>query len=138
MRGANAGAVLLLRSLGDLPETLRVPLFGAVGCRMAFPGIAPWDGRMFSEAWGTVWVQEKAVTQTPDTSGGLLRRSGRAFRALLAGSPVQTESVTTRPVERRLWSSSDLAHALPAGHVVVSLTTVAGAQVPPLLVDLRW
>ncbi|WP_377269174.1 ATP-binding protein [Peterkaempfera sp. SMS 1(5)a] len=137
MRGANAGALLALRSLADLPEALRAPLFGAVGCRMAFPGIAPWDGRLFAEAWGTVWVQEKAVTQTPDTSGGLLRRSVRAFRGLLAGAPVQTESVTTRSVERQLWSSSDLAHALPSGHAVVSLTTVDGAQVPPLLVDLR-
>ncbi|AXI81581.1 ATP-binding protein [Peterkaempfera bronchialis] len=137
MRGANAGALLTLRSLADLPETLRTPLFGAVGCRMAFPGIAPWDGRLFAEAWGTVWVQEKAVTQTPDTSGGLLRRSARAFRGLLAGTPVQTESVTTRSVERQLWSPSDLAHALPTGHAVVSLTSVEGAQVPPLLVDLR-
>ncbi|MFJ6217405.1 ATP-binding protein [Streptomyces sp. NPDC092296] len=137
MRGANAGALLALRSLADLPEALRAPLFGAVGCRMAFPGIAPWDGRLFSEAWGTVWVQEKAVTQTPDTSGGMLRRAGRAFRGLLAGAPVQTQSVTTRSVERQLWSPSDLAHALPAGHAVASLTTVEGAQVAPLLVDLR-
>lgn len=137
MRGANAGALLALRSLADLPEALRASLFGAVGCRMAFPGIAPWDGRLFAEAWGTVWVQERAVTQTPDISGGLLRRSARAFRGLLAGTPAQTESVTTRPVERQLWSASDLAHALPSGHAVVSLTTVDGAQVPPLLVDLR-
>ena len=137
LRGAHAGALLTLRSLADLPEALRAPLFGAVGCRMAFPGIAPWDGRLFSEAWGTVWVQEKAVTRTPDTSGGMLRHAGRTLRRLLAGTPVQTQSVTTRSVERQLWSSSDLAHALPAGHAVVSLTTVAGVPVPPLLVDLR-
>ncbi|MCD0486369.1 ATP-binding protein [Streptacidiphilus sp. ASG 303] len=137
MRGARAGALLALRSLADLPEGLRAPLFGAVGCRAAFPGIAPWDGRLFAEAWGTVWVQEKAVTHAPDTSGGLLRRTARAFRGLLAGAPVQTESVTTRSVERQLWSPSDLAHSLPAGHAVVSLATVEGRQVPPLLVDLR-
>ncbi|MDH6128608.1 ATP-binding protein [Kitasatospora sp. GP82] len=137
MRTVNAGAVLLLRTLVDLPEALRAPLFGAVGCRMAFPGIAPWDGKLFSEAWGTHLVPETSVTHTPDTSGGLLRRSGRLARKALSGTPVQTESVTTRDVERHRWSPSDLAHALPTGHAVVSLTTVAGEQVPPLLVDLR-
>ncbi|MFJ7279589.1 ATP-binding protein [Kitasatospora sp. NPDC098663] len=137
MRGANAGAVLLLRTLVDLPEALRAPLFGAVGCRMAFPGIAPWDGRLFSEAWGTHLVQETAVTHTPDTSGGVVRRAGRLGRRALSGTAAQTESVTTRDVERLRWSPSDLAHALPAGHAVVSLTAVSGEQVPPLLVDLR-
>ncbi|MFI9333011.1 ATP-binding protein [Kitasatospora sp. NPDC052868] len=137
MRGAHAGAVLLLRTLVDLPEALRAPLFGAVGCRMAFPGIAPWDGRLFSEAWGTHLVSETAVTHAPDTSGGVLRRAGRLGRKALSGTTAQTESVTTREVERLRWSSSDLAHALPAGHAVVSLTAVSGEQVPPLLVDLR-
>ncbi|MEY9950135.1 ATP-binding protein [Kitasatospora sp. GAS1066B] len=135
--GANAGAVLLLRSLVDLPEALRVPLFGAVGCRMAFPGIAPWDGKLFSEAWGTVLVRERAVTLAPDTSGGMLRKAGRLARKALSGTTAQTESVTTREVERQRWSPSELAHALPAGHAVVSLTSVSGEQVPPLLVDLR-
>lgn len=137
LRGANAGAVLLLRTLVDLPEALRAPLFGAVGCRMAFPGIAPWDGRLFSEAWGTHLVRETAVTHAPDTSGGALRRAGRMGRKALSGTTAQTESVTTRDVERLRWSPSDLAHALPAGHAVVSLTAVSGEQVPPLLVDLR-
>ncbi|MEW1911472.1 ATP-binding protein [Kitasatospora sp. NPDC085895] len=137
MRAANAGAVLLLRTLVDLPEPLRAPLFGAVGCRMAFPGIAPWDGRLFSEAWGTHLVTETAVTHTPDTSGGLVRKAARAGRKALSGTTAQTESVTTRDVERHRWSPSDLAHALPSGHAVVSLTTVDGDQVPPLLVDLR-
>ncbi|MFD8754992.1 ATP-binding protein [Kitasatospora sp. NPDC059577] len=137
MRGANAGAVLLLRTLMDLPEALRTPLFGAVGCRMVFPGIAPWDGKFFSEAWGTHVVHETEVTHTPDTSGGVIRRAGRVGRKALSGTTAQTESVTTRDVERLRWSPSDLAHALPAGHAVVSLTAVSGEQVPPLLVDLR-
>ncbi|WP_441246036.1 ATP-binding protein [Kitasatospora sp. McL0602] len=137
MRRGNAGAVLLLRTLVDLPEALRTPLFGAVGCRMAFPGIAPWDGRLFSEAWGTHLVQETAVTHAPDTSGGLLRRMGRAGRKALSGTTAQTASITTRDVERHRWSPSDLAHALPTGHAVISLTTVDGEQVTPVLVDLR-
>ncbi|CAN3983019.1 ATP-binding protein [Kitasatospora purpeofusca] len=137
LRGANAGVVLLLRTLVDLPEALRAPLFGAVGCRAAFPGIAPWDGKLFSEAWGTHLVRETAVTLAPDTSGGIVRRAGRLGRKALSGTTAQTESVTTREVERLRWSPSDLAHALPAGHAVVSLTAVSGEQVPPLLVDLR-
>ncbi|MFB7618524.1 ATP-binding protein [Kitasatospora sp. NPDC056181] len=137
MRGANAGAVLLLRTLMDLPEVLRTPLFGAVGCRMVFPGIAPWDGKFFSEAWGTHVIHEKVVTHAPLTEGGALRRAGRLGRKALSGTTAQTESVTTRDVERLRWSPSDLAHALPAGHAVVSLTAVSGEQVPPLLVDLR-
>lgn len=137
MRGANAGAVLLLRTLVDLPENLRTALFGAVGCRMAFPGIAPWDGRLFSEAWGTHLIRETAVTRAPDTSGGAFRRAGRLARKALSGTTAQTESVTVRDVERHRWSPSDLAHALPTGHAVISLTTVTGEQVPPVLVDLR-
>ncbi|MFJ6771209.1 ATP-binding protein, partial [Kitasatospora sp. NPDC091257] len=77
------------------------------------------------------------VTHTPDTSGGVIRRAGRVGRKALSGTTAQTESVTTRDVERLRWSPSDLAHALPAGHAVVSLTAVSGEQVPPLLVDLR-
>ncbi|MFI5534562.1 ATP-binding protein [Kitasatospora sp. NPDC051853] len=137
MRGANAGAVLLLRTLVDLPEALRTALFGAVGCRMAFPGIAPWDGKLFSEAWGTHLVRETAVTHTPDTSGGMFRKAGRGLRKALSGTAAQTESVTVRDVERHRWSPSDLAHALPGGHAVISLASVTGDQVPPLLVDLR-
>ncbi|QMU72299.1 ATP-binding protein [Streptacidiphilus sp. P02-A3a] len=137
LRGARAGAVLLLRTLADLPEALREPLFGAVGGRMAFPGIAPWDGTLFAETWGTVWVDEKDVTRAPDTSGGFLKRTWRSARAVLEGEKAQTESVTTRRVERRRWSPSDLAQLLPGGHAVLSLTAVDGTPVPPLLVDLR-
>jgi hypothetical protein len=136
LRSAHGGAVLGLRTLVDVPESLREPLFGAVGGRMAFPGLAPWDGRLFEEAWGTVWVDERDVTRAVDTSGGVLRRSFRGMRALLEGERAQTESVTTRKVERRRWSASDLAQVLPRGHAVVSLTSVDGSQVPPLLVRL--
>ena len=137
LRGAHAGAVLLLRTLADLPEALRAPLFGAVGGRMAFPGIAPWDGALFAETWGTVWVDERDVTRAPDTSGGFLKRTWRSARAVLDGERAQTESVTTRRVERPRWSPSDLAQLLPGGHAVLSLTAVDGTPVPPLLVDLR-
>ncbi|MEY9942860.1 hypothetical protein ABH932_007696 [Streptacidiphilus sp. MAP5-52] len=136
LRGANAGALLMLRTLIDLPEQLRAPLFGAVGGRMAFPGIAPWDGKLFAESWGTVWVDEKDVTRAPDMSGGMIRKLFRGARTVLAGERAHTESVTTRKVERRRWSASDLAQVLPRGHAVVSLTSVDGTQVPPLMIKL--
>jgi hypothetical protein len=45
--------------------------------------------------------------------------------------------VTVRQVERERWSASELAHAVPAGHAVLSLTSVKGEHTPPSLVDLR-
>ncbi|WP_404817189.1 ATP-binding protein [Streptomyces thermolineatus] len=137
LRSANAGTVLALRTLDDVPEGLRSGLVGAAGCRMVLPGTTTWDGRRFAEAWGTEWVEERDVTRTPDRTGGLLRRTGRGLRRLLTGEAATTESVTVRRVERERWSPSELAHGLPPGHAVLSLTTVRGEHVPPLLVDLR-
>jgi hypothetical protein len=137
LRSANAGAVLTLRTLDDVPEALRSALLGAVGCRMAFSGVTTWDGKRFAEAWGTTWVEARDVTRTPDQSGGLLRRLTRGVRKLFTGEAVTTESVTVRKVERERWSASDLAHAVPAGHAVVSLTATDGEHAPPILADLR-
>lgn len=137
LRSANAGAILTLRTLDDVPEALRSTLLGAVGCRMAFSGITTWDGKRFAEAWGTTWVEARDVTRTPDQSGGLLRRVVRGVRRVFTGEAVTTESVTVRAVERERWSASELAHAVPAGHAVLSLTAVDGEHVPPVLADLR-
>ncbi|WP_433894715.1 ATP-binding protein [Streptomyces sp. CA-111067] len=137
LRSANAGALLTLRTLDDVPESLRSALLGAVGCRMALSGITTWDGRRFAESWGTTWVETRDVTRTPDMSGGMLRRTSRGVRRLFTGEAATTESVTVREVERERWSASDLAHALPPGHGVLSLTTTAGEHAPPVLVDLR-
>jgi hypothetical protein len=137
LRSANAGVVLGLRTLDDIPENLRGPLVGAMGCRMALAGVSPWDGGFFAEAWGTTTVQTQDITRTPDQSGGLPRRIGRGVRRLFTGETVTTESVTVREVERERWSASDLAHGVPAGHAVVSMTTTRGEHAPPVLVDLR-
>lgn len=137
LRSANAGAVLTLRTLDDAPETLRSALLGAVGCRMAFSGVTTWDGKRFAEAWGTTWVETRDVTRSPDQSGGLLRRLGRGVRRIFTGEAATTESVTVRKVERERWSASDLAHAVPAGHAVLSLTATTGELAPPILADLR-
>ncbi|WP_235032621.1 type IV secretory system conjugative DNA transfer family protein [Actinacidiphila yanglinensis] len=137
LRSANAGVVLTLRTLDDVPDHLRSALLGAVGCRMALSGITTWDGKRFAEAWGTTWVEARDVTRTPDQTGGMLRRTTRGVRRLVTGERATTESVTVRSVERERWSASDLAQQVPAGHAVVSLTTTAGEHAPPVLVDLR-
>jgi hypothetical protein len=129
--------VLGLRTLDEVPESLRGPLVASVGCRMAFAGVTPWDGRFFSEAWGTTRVQTRDITRTPDQSGGMFRRMSRGVRRLFTGEAVTTESVTVREVERERWSASDLAHGVPAGHAVLSLTTTGGEHAPPILLDLR-
>ncbi|WUH95707.1 ATP-binding protein [Streptomyces sp. NBC_00433] len=137
LRSANAGVVMTLRTLDEVPDDLRTALLGAMGCRMAMSGVTTWDGKRFAEAWGTTWVETRDVTRTPDQSGGLPRRLSRGVRKLFTGEAVTTESVTVREVERERWSASDLAHAVPAGHAVVSLTATTGEHAPPILVDLR-
>ncbi|MFD0146669.1 MULTISPECIES: type IV secretory system conjugative DNA transfer family protein [unclassified Streptomyces] len=137
LRSANAGVVLALRSLEDVPEALRGPLLGAVGCRMAFAGIAPWDGGRFAETWGTEWVQTRDVTNRQIISDEPLTKALHFMRRLVTGKATTAEAVTVREVERPRWSASDLAHAVPAGHAVLSLTDVRGEHTPPLLVDLR-
>ncbi|MEU1279517.1 ATP/GTP-binding protein [Streptomyces sp. NPDC005805] len=137
LRSANAGVVFALRSLEDVPETLRGPLLGAVGCRMAFAGLAPWDGNRFAETWGTEWVQTRDVTNRQIISDEPLTKALHMMRRLVTGKAATAEAVTVREVERARWSASDLAHAVPAGHAVLSLTSVGGDHAPPLLVDLR-
>ncbi|GAA4898488.1 ATP-binding protein [Streptomyces coeruleoprunus] len=137
LRSAHAGVVLALRTLEDVPEALRGSLLGAVGCRMAFAGLAPWDGGRFAELWGTEWVQMRDVTNRQIISDEPLTKAMHFMRRLVTGKAATAEAVTVREVERERWSSSELAHGLPAGHAVLSLTGVRGEHAPPLLVDLR-
>ncbi|WP_312871091.1 ATP-binding protein [Streptomyces lonarensis] len=136
LRPANAGAVLSLRTLDEVPERLRAGLLGAVGCRMALSGITTWDGEQFARAWGTEWTEDRDVSSSPDRHGGVLRRGVRGVRKLFTGRAATTETVTVRRVERERWSASELAHRLPPRHAVLSLSTVAGETGPPVLVRL--
>ncbi|MEU3398478.1 ATP/GTP-binding protein [Streptomyces filamentosus] len=137
LRSAHAGVVLGLRSVEDVPEHLRTPLFGAVGCRVALAGVTTWDGKRFAETWGTEWVETRDVTSRTVRSDEPLTRVAHAVRKLVTGRAVTTDAVTVREVERERWSASDLAHGVPPGHAVLSLTDVGGEHTPPLLVDLR-
>ncbi|MFJ7153840.1 ATP/GTP-binding protein [Streptomyces sp. NPDC101118] len=137
LRSAHAGVVLTLRTLDDVPEALRTPLLGAVGCRMAFSGVTTWDGGRFAEAWGTEWVETRDVTSRTVFADQPLTRAVHSFRKLVTGKAVTTDAVTVRQVERARWSASDLAHSVPPGHAVLSLTSVRGERAAPLLVDLE-
>lgn len=137
LRSAHAGAVITLRSLDDVPENLHSALLGAVGCRMAFSGVTTWDGKRFAEAWGTEWVETRDVTSRTVFADQPLTRAFHVFRRIVTGKAVTTDAITVRKVERERWSASELAHSVPAGHAVLSLTTVRGEHAPPLLVDLR-
>ncbi|MEK2471402.1 ATP-binding protein [Streptomyces noursei] len=137
LRSANAGAVLTLRSLDDVPEALRSALLGSVGCRMAFAGVTPWDGAPFAEVWGKEWVETRDVTDRQIIAHGAGMKAFHIVRQLVTGKAATSKAITVRTVERERWSASDLANALPAGHAVLSVTTVDGEHAPPVLVDLR-
>jgi hypothetical protein len=137
LRSRNAGVVLALRTVGDVPETLHGPLYGAVGCRMALSGVTTWDGSRFAHAWGTEWVETRDVAKHTVFADQPMTRAIHALRKLVTGKAVTTDAVTVRQVERERWSASELAHEVPPGHAVLSLTTVQGEYAPPLLVDLR-
>lgn len=137
LRSQNAGVVLALRGVGDVPEALHGPLYGAVGCRMAFSGVTTWDSGRFAQAWGTEWVETTEVAKHTVFADQPMTRAIHALRKLVTGKEVTTDAVTVRQVERERWSASELAHGVPPGHAVLSLTNVTGEHAPPLLVDLR-
>ncbi|MEU3249557.1 ATP/GTP-binding protein [Streptomyces sp. NPDC006997] len=137
LRSQNAGVLLTLRSIGDIPESLHGPLFAAVGCRMAFSGVTTWDGSRFAQAWGTEWVETTEIAQHTVFADQPMTRMLHALRKKVTGQAVTTEAVTVRQEERERWTASQLAHEVPPGHAVLSLTDVTGEHAPPLLVDLR-
>ncbi|MFD7868118.1 ATP-binding protein [Streptomyces sp. NPDC059783] len=136
LRSANAGLVLALRGLADVPDPLRAPLLGTMGCRVALAGITAWDGRYLADAWGTEWIETQDVTDRQiiaETTGG---RAWHAVRRAITGKYVTARAVTVRQVERQRWSASELAHIEP-GHAVMSVSSVDGDRTSPMLVDLR-
>ncbi|MEV0450616.1 ATP/GTP-binding protein [Streptomyces sp. NPDC050600] len=137
LRPQNAGVVLALRTFAEVPEPLHGPLLAVVGCRMAFSGIPTWDGRAFAGAWGVERVETTEVAHHTVFADQPMTRAIHALRKMVTGKAVTTEAVTVREVERERWSASDLAHSVPPGHAVLSLTHVRGEQTPPFLVDLR-
>ncbi|MBO8192374.1 ATP-binding protein [Streptomyces oryzae] len=136
LRSVHAGVLLTLRALDDVPEPLRGPLLGAVGCRMVCAGVTPWDAERFAEVWGTEWVQTRTVTNRQLVSDEPVTRVLHAVRRLATGKHVTAESVTVRTEQRERWSASDLANELQPEHAVLSVTTVRGERTPPILTKL--
>ncbi|MEV0221083.1 ATP-binding protein [Streptomyces sp. NPDC050704] len=137
LRSANAGVVLTLRTLDDVPRALRSPLLGAIGCRMALSGLTPWDGQDFAEVWGKEWIEARDVTDRQIIAESPAGKAVHMLRRVITGNAPTARAVTVRQVERERWSASELAHGVPPGHAVLSLTSVRGEYAPPLLVDLR-
>ncbi|MGW0333347.1 ATP-binding protein [Streptomyces sp. NPDC003011] len=137
LRSGNAGVVLTLRTLDDVPRALRGPLLGATGCRMALSGLTPWDGQDFAEVWGKEWTQATDVTDRQIIAETPAGKALHMVRRVITGKAATARAVTVRQVERERWSASELAHGVPPGHAVLSLTNVKGEHAPPLLVDLR-
>ncbi|WP_254645922.1 ATP-binding protein [Streptomyces malaysiensis] len=136
LRSAHAGVMLALPSLADVPEQLRGPLIGAVGCRMVVSGVTPWDGAHFAEAWGEEWVETRTVTAHEIRADEPMTRAMHQMRRMVTGKAVTRESVTVRREQRQRWSASDLANELHMGHAVVSLTSVTGERTPPILTKI--
>lgn len=137
LRSGNAGVVLTLRTLDDVARPLRGPLLGATGCRMALSGLTPWDGQDFAEVWGKEWTEARDVTDRQIIAETPAGKAVHMLRRVITGKDATARAVTVRQVERERWSASELAHGVPAGHAVLSLTDVKGEHAPPLLVDLR-
>ncbi|KIE23749.1 ATP-binding protein [Streptomyces sp. MUSC 125] len=137
LRSAGAGVVLSLRTLDDVPRPLRGPLLGATGCRMALSGLTPWDGQDFAEVWGKEWTETRDVTDRQIIAETPAGKAVHMLRRVITGQAPTARAITVRQVERERWSASELAHGVPPGHAVLSLTTVRGEHAPPLLVDLR-
>ncbi|MFF8732755.1 ATP-binding protein [Streptomyces sp. NPDC015171] len=136
LRASNAGVLLTLRTLADVPQSLRDPLLGAVGCRIACAGISPWDAHHFTSAWGTEWVETRTITHRQVRAEEPLTKVLHGIRRVVTGKHVTSESVTVRREERQRWSASALANDLTTGHVVASFTTAGGERTPPILTTL--
>ncbi|MFJ2260455.1 ATP-binding protein [Streptomyces sp. NPDC087844] len=137
LRSANAGVIMTLRTLDDAPRPLRSPLLGSIGCRVALSGLTPWDGQDFAEVWGKEWIEARDVTDRQIIAETPAGKAVHMLRRVITGNAPTARAVTVRQVERERWSASELAHAVPPGHAVLSLTSVRGEHAPPLLVDLR-
>ncbi|MFJ8860848.1 ATP/GTP-binding protein [Streptomyces sp. NPDC102451] len=136
LRSLNAGVVLSLRTVDDVPDRLDTALLGAVGCCMVFSGVTTWDGKRFVEVWGKEWIETREVAQHTVFADQPFTRALHGLRRLVTGKDKTTAAVTVRRVERERWSPSELAYTVPSGHAVLSLTSVQGTHAPPLLVEL--
>jgi hypothetical protein len=135
-RAANAGLVLLVQSMREFPEELRATVFANTGCKAVFAGVDPSDATYVADWWGKNWTPETVVTSGTSTLVGGPRQPG--LRGLGSRDQVtQQRSVSTRAVERYLWSPSEIINDIPVGHALVSLARPDGVRTGPILVNVR-
>lgn len=147
IRYRRAGLVLLTESMSEFsPDVLPVLSSSARG-KMLFAGISPREAQYFADFWGTRWVDEVtfssgvqrgvSVTEGHDT----VSRGRGGSRTRQPDVPSRSSSLSTgisaRPVERPLWSPSEIANDIPPSHALVSLTKADDSRIPPVLVNLR-
>ncbi|WP_329224239.1 ATP-binding protein (plasmid) [Streptomyces sp. NBC_01485] len=137
LRTSNAGVLFTLRTLSEIPEGLRDHLLAAVGCRIACVGVSPWDAQHFASAWGTEWVETEMVTHRQIRAEEPMTKVWHALKKIATGKHVTAKSVTVRREERQRWSASELANELQTGQAVISMTTVRGDRMPPVLTNLN-
>ena len=135
VRSNNAGMVLLTQTLADFPPDVRPTIFGSTGCKAVFGGVDPETADHFSRWFGDEWITQNTVSRgqtssiTYDDRTILTRRSGH--------SEGQTQSVSSRRIERARWTPSDIITGVPPGHALMALATSDGNRVGPMLVNLR-
>ena len=140
----------------EFPEHLRATVFANTGCKAVFAGVDPQDAAYVADFWGKTWVPETTVTTGTEnvsssgtvtgpperrrTVGSMGRNAKRpgALQQLTGGNAVhQQRSISTRAVERFVWSPSEIINEIPVGHALISLATADGIRTGPVLVDLR-
>jgi hypothetical protein len=155
-RAGNAGLILLAQSMREFPEELRATVFANTGCKAVFAGIDPQDAAYVADFWGKTWVPETTVTtgtgnvtssgtvsgppesrRSVGSLGRMVTKSGSLQQQRRGTEVHQNRSVSTRAVERYVWSPSEIINEIPVGHALISLATADGIRTGPVLVDLR-
>jgi Zn-dependent protease with chaperone function len=145
LRSKNAGLLLLTQTLADFPEKIRPTIFGSAGCKAVFGGVDPATAEEFSKWFGETWITETTTSRGLQTgqSEGRGHSHGTILDPQLRSSQswqtthAATQSVSTRMVERAVWTPSDIMTKVPTGHSVIALAATDGQRVGPLLVNHR-
>lgn len=145
LRSKNAGMLLLTQTLADFPEKIRPTIFGSAGCKAVFGGVDPATADEFSKWFGDTFITETTTSHGVQqgqsvgrgvSHGSILDPAVRSQHSSQTTTGV-TQSVSTRLVERAIWTPSDIMTKVPTGHSVIALATTDGERVGPLLVNHR-
>jgi hypothetical protein len=134
VRSNNAGLVLLTQTFADFPEDVRNTIFGSTGCKAVFGGVDPLTADHFSQWFGDEWITDTTVTRGRLTG---VNYDITPFPRPTGYRKQQSQSVSSRRIERARWTPSDITTRIPTGHSVMALSTTDGHRVGPVLVNHR-